>query len=321
MADADAAQRTREQVQDAYELAHNVVENGVTDEQGNPLSTADIAVIESTAGMLGIINVSSDTAAAAQPTLPDTKWNEFAQAYYRLAIATSPVTAETLRNTRFVAGTSGAAERSGQGWWGALYEFFCGYSAAQSFTRSLWLITVIVVVLVMVTEWRIDALGMNPDVDKVKVSKDLWEWVQPWAYGALGACAYLLRQGHYYIRTRSFDQHRKPEYFNRIMLGAVSGGAIILFADYIFAQSDTPAYIGPPRWASSPVTAPTFCLTRWSASSRLFFRKWWCRPCRATKRRNRRRRRTRPSLMETVAAIVPRTREKMMGHRPPTAGG
>jgi hypothetical protein len=39
----------------------------------------------------------------------------------------------------------------------------------------------------------------------------------------------MLRSAHYFIYQRSFDVRRTPEYYNRILLGAISGGAIILF--------------------------------------------------------------------------------------------
>jgi len=61
----------------------------------------------------------------------------------------------------------------------------------------------------------------------------------PWAYGGLGACAFLLRSAHAFIYQRSFDLRRKPEYFNRILLGAISGGAIILFTKYLVDQEGT----------------------------------------------------------------------------------
>jgi hypothetical protein len=191
--------------------------------------------------LLGIIDVKG--AAASPADLTSEQWNAFEQAYYRLAIATSPVTAETLRNTRYVAGADGALalgpDSQSQFW-----QWVRGYSPAQRFTRLLWAITIIVAVIVAVTEWRINALGMIADADAVKVQKDLWQWIQPWAYGALGSCAYLLRSGHRYFYARSFDLRRTPEYFNRILLGAISGGAIILFADYLVSQDDTFTHIG-----------------------------------------------------------------------------
>jgi hypothetical protein len=243
MADTDAANRTRAQAQDAYELACYVIENGVTDKDGDLLPVADIAVIESTAALLGIIDVAAGTDGSATPApITNAQWNAFEQAYYRLAIATKPVTAETLRNTLYVAG--GPVQQDGAFSWCAWWCWLCGSSPAQRFTRWLWVVTIIITALVAVTEWRVNALGMNADANAVKVQKDLWQWIQPWAYGALGSCACLLRSGHYYIYARSFDLRRTPEYFNRILLGAISGGAIILFADYLVSQDDTFTHIG-----------------------------------------------------------------------------
>ena len=172
-------------------------------------------------------------------------WIAFEQAYYRLAIATHPVTAETLRNTRYAAGAGGAEVHFGQAGSGSyIWRKICGSSPAQRFTRWLWILTGFFVLLVFVTEWQINSLGMVADAGSVKVSKDLWQAIQPWVYGGLGSCAYLLRQGHYYIYARSFDLRRTPEYYNRILLGALSGGAIILFADYLSAQDDSVTHIG-----------------------------------------------------------------------------
>lgn len=50
----------------------------------------------------------------------------------------------------------------------------------------------------------------------------------PFTYGAIGASVYLLRSLHHYIYARTFDRLRKPEYVNRIGLGAVAGGAAAL---------------------------------------------------------------------------------------------
>ncbi|MGN6571288.1 MAG: hypothetical protein ACTHLO_07725 [Pseudolabrys sp.] len=236
-------QRTRETVEGAYELACYVVQSGVTDADGNALPFADIQTIETTAATLGIVAVTAAGGAAAS-TLTAAEWTTFEQAYYRLAIATRPVTAETLRNTRYAAGAGGAVNHDGRLDWDRLLCRILGYSPAQRFTRELWILTFLIVLLVAVTEWKINKLGMVADSDSVKVELDLWQWVQPWAYGALGACAALLRSAHYFIYARSFDLRRTPEYFNRILLGAISGGAIILFVNYLISQDDTFSHIG-----------------------------------------------------------------------------
>ena len=56
----------------------------------------------------------------------------------------------------------------------------------------------------------------------------------------------MLRSAHYFIYQRTFDVRRTPEYFNRILLGAVSGGAIILFVEYLSKSADdgSTAHVG-----------------------------------------------------------------------------
>jgi hypothetical protein len=239
---AKAAERVRQQVIDALELSRFVVATGVTDKDGKPLDFADIGTIQGAAASLGLLDVTPGTATTAGATAArsmDTgAWNVFEQAYYRLAIATHPVTAETLRNTRYAAG-AGATHA----------EFLVGRwrnaAPAQRFTWKLWLWTIGFAVFVLLTEAGINWLGLSGDVEGWrKVSKDLLQALQPWAYGGLGACAFLLRSGHYYIYARSFDLRRTPEYYNRILLGALSGGAIILFSDYLMTQDDSVSHIG-----------------------------------------------------------------------------
>ncbi len=240
MPDTEATQRAHAQVQDAYELARYVIENGVKDANDQPLAFDNIKTIEATAAALGIIDV--DGGNANPKPITNDEWAAFEEAYYKLAIATSPVTAETLRNTRYAVGAGNTTQAdSGLGlsrWWSTS-------PPAQRFTWWLWFITIALALFVVETEAAIDALGMTANVTtKVKVAKDLLESLQPWAFGGLGACAYLLRSGHRYIYARSFDLRRKPEYLNRILLGAISGGAIILFADYLTSESDTLTHIG-----------------------------------------------------------------------------
>lgn len=227
--------RTRGQVEDAFELARYVIEYGIKDETGQPLVFDDIKTIEATAASFGLITVE-----AGGPPVTSEQWATFEQAYYRLAMATSPVTAQTLRNTRYVTLLDSPGPLSAN----RVIASIRGLSPAQRFTRKLWFIAILAAAFVLFTEWKIDALGMVAAADTVKVQKDLWVAVQPWAYGVLGACAYLLRTGHAFIYERSFDLRRTPEYYNRILLGGISGGAIILFADYLSPPDDTAAHIG-----------------------------------------------------------------------------
>ena len=86
---------------------------------------------------------------------------------------------------------------------------------------------------VIIAECLIYVWGLDGDANKYVWQKNILQSLLPWAYGALGSCAYLLRSAHYFIYQRSFDLRRKPEYFNRVLLGAISGGAIILFVNYL----------------------------------------------------------------------------------------
>ena len=146
----------------------------------------------------------------------------------------SPVTAETLRDTRDTARPPGN--------YAHLYyrvrDFIWGYSPAQRFTRELWFLAFFFVVAIIALEWAVNYLGLKKDAAAVASWRFLWQSLVPWAYGALGACAFLLRSAHYFIHQRTFDRRRTPEYFNRILLGAISGGGIILFTEYLTSADD-----------------------------------------------------------------------------------
>lgn len=50
----------------------------------------------------------------------------------------------------------------------------------------------------------------------------------PFMYGAFGASVFLLRQAETQLRERTFDPRRLPEFRNRLVLGTLSGGAMVL---------------------------------------------------------------------------------------------
>lgn len=62
--------------------------------------------------------------------------------------------------------------------------------------------------------------------------------VVPFAYGGLGACAFLLKTAHTHIYGRTFDRNRIPEYYNRMLLGAIAGGTIELLIDRVTQDGD-----------------------------------------------------------------------------------
>lgn len=55
----------------------------------------------------------------------------------------------------------------------------------------------------------------------------------PFTYGTLGSCAYLLRVTEKHLRQRDFDVARITEHYNRLVLGTLSGGVIVLFVQDI----------------------------------------------------------------------------------------
>ena len=59
----------------------------------------------------------------------------------------------------------------------------------------------------------------------------VFKYTVPFTYGAIGACIALLKVCHALIYLRQFDPRRIPEYYNRIILGAISGGMIVILID------------------------------------------------------------------------------------------
>jgi hypothetical protein len=230
-----ASAYARRQLDDALSLVGYGVSAGVQTAAGAPLSFADIGLIHETAAKLGKFDPSATVGGArpsaasqpppAPPSVTAAEWIAFEQAYYRLAVAMSPVTAETLRATEATMPTEGEAHR-----W---LDRLLGYSPALQFTRRFSFVAICLAAFVIISECAIYVFGQEADARKYLWQRNLLESLVPWAYGAVGSCAYLLRSGHYFIYGRSFDLRRKPEYFNRVLLGAISGGAIILFVDYL----------------------------------------------------------------------------------------
>jgi hypothetical protein len=55
----------------------------------------------------------------------------------------------------------------------------------------------------------------------------------PFTYGAIGASVALLKACQAFIHMRQFDPRRIPEYYNRMILGAICGGMIVLLINQI----------------------------------------------------------------------------------------
>jgi hypothetical protein len=203
------------EVADALFLLDYAVANGVKTADGNLLPENIIVAIKTAAEKLGAAGTDKAGLAAAE-------WAAFETAYYDLSIALAPVTAETLRNTQ----TKPFIERTG-------WERIAGDCPAIRFTRALWALTFVFAAFVLGSAWYMNVMAVIGDTDTWLKSRTFFEVLTPWMYGGLGACVYLLRSAHIFIHRRCFDVHRKPEYYNRILLGAVAGGAILLFVSEV----------------------------------------------------------------------------------------
>ena len=71
----------------------------------------------------------------------------------------------------------------------------------------------------------------------------LLEITIPFTYGGIGACAFLLRSCHQYIIKRQFSTAYIPEYYNRILLGMISGGSVTMFASELTTDKGTAIHL------------------------------------------------------------------------------
>jgi hypothetical protein len=228
------AQAHERLVADALVMLDYAVSAGAKSVDGHLISHDIVIAIEGTATKLGLFEAKQgDSVSTKLNMLTADEWAEFDLAYYDLVVAIAPVTAETLRNT--------AGKPPGKRTFG---ELALGDSPAMRFTRVLWYISITIAVAVIFSDWYLKLMLGTGDTDSYLRSRTLLELLTPWMYGGLGACVYLLRSAHTYIYLRTFDVRRKPEYFNRILLGMIAGGSIILFANNIAGDDGTVIQLG-----------------------------------------------------------------------------
>ena len=176
----------------------------------------------------------------------------------------SPVTAETLRDTRDTARPPGDYAHA----YYRVRDFVWGYSPAQRFTRELWFLAFFFVVAIIALEWAVNYLGLKKDAVAVAGWRFLWQSLVPWAYGALGACAFLLRSAHY-LHPPAHASTRGA----RRNISTASCSARSRAAGSSCSPNTSPApttdrsrISARPRSASSPATAAISCST-WSSVS------------------------------------------------------
>ncbi|MGA7878808.1 MAG: hypothetical protein WCA08_24325 [Desulfoferrobacter sp.] len=157
----------------------------------------------------------------------------FEMAYRDLANFMKPINIATLRAT---------SDKYGRK---ARHLFaFNKASEAKLWSRKLWGLTFLVIIIALFGENLDKVLNHFFPVDEetqgsiltLQVVAAVFQGIVPFTYGAFGALTFLLRSCHAYIVQRSFDINRIPEYYNRILLGMVSGGTILLFIQDISTE-------------------------------------------------------------------------------------
>ena len=115
-------------------------------------------------------------------------------------------------------------------------------SRAGRHLLMLWGITGIIGLLIFLynmLEYRVSYFDLSPGED-ITEAHLFWVRLQhyssflvPFTYGALGACAFLLRNISNSLKARQFDASTIPQHWNRLILGALSGGLIVMFVNQI----------------------------------------------------------------------------------------
>jgi len=147
---------------------------------------------------------------ARQGRLPDKKERmAFEDAYFDLCAILAPI------NIRTVRATSDKYAAKGQ------------VCEARQLARRLWWWTAIFIVFAAVGEVVFNVYKWKPDFEHQYWTLMAWtagKFLFPFAYGGVGACAFLLRSGVGFIGSREFDPNFASEYANRVWLGVLIGG-------------------------------------------------------------------------------------------------
>jgi len=110
-------------------------------------------------------------------------------------------------------------------------------TAAGKHARHMWRMAFLILALIMginLFQYTFDmlsadwAVAMPEDFVYITILYWLAAGITPFAYGAFGACVRLLRVTERRLRERSFDPRRIPEHKNRMVLGTLSGGVVVL---------------------------------------------------------------------------------------------
>jgi hypothetical protein len=144
-----------------------------------------------------------------------------------LMAAVEPVTVMSLRDTAIEENNLQAALPR---WRRILRRLFMDSSldlspAVCRLSRYLWFWTIVFLVLAAaLTFYGNPAVALDIHHDL----KEAARYLSPFFYGGVGGCVFLLRSLHKHVHERTFDRRRRAEYSNRLILGLISGGIILV---------------------------------------------------------------------------------------------
>jgi hypothetical protein len=226
--------RVERQVRDALSLLEFGVQSGFKASDGTPIPPEIISHIETASAKLGFLQEvgfseigKANGSTPARGSISPAEWVEFGLAYYKLSTLMSPITAQSLNDTEPDEGCARPVPLFSWGWW---RRKIFGWSPANRFTKGIWLAALFFALFVVCADCFVAEKIKDGNITD-NLFLRLLQIMTLYAYGGLGACAYLLRSAHTFIYKRTFDVRREPEYYNRILLGAIAGGTITLFVN------------------------------------------------------------------------------------------
>jgi len=215
----DKAKAFWDEVMDAKLVLEFAVASGFRTADGRKLDDATIAAIKK----------AEDMAAPGKLPPADAR-TEFEKAYRDLTLLMAPITAETLRAT--------SDDHPVRSWITLRLPVL---SEAKMLFWKLVFWTILFVAIAFAGSLFSPAPPPQPYVfpeilasmPGLHLIQRLLSIFEPFTYGGIGACAYLLKACIGYIQRREFDPMHELEYYSRILLGVVSGGMVVLLVVYV----------------------------------------------------------------------------------------
>jgi hypothetical protein len=205
-------------LQDALLLLAYAAEAGVEIDEGIADVLAECSVM--------LASGPSERGESVERDAPLVSAATFYSAYQVLSSSLQPVTAQTLRDTSRTWNRRTSYAGRWSLWLMAYTVLFLSLIVFEQFIGKVFL------------ECYSDEHNPCKFAGAFRVKTAL-EMLVPFAYGGLGACAYLLVSCHRYIVTRTFQRIRRFEYWSRLLLGVIAGGTILLYIELVIIEDGT----------------------------------------------------------------------------------